>query len=112
LKSCPGELSLVDLYPDANPKIPGLIGSLADFQKLEIIEISYHTIVQPYYDGDFERSQVPYWDAAYLVDILPQSIKKLILLHCSEDIVQQLDEFVEQSSERFPALKAVILIAN
>jgi hypothetical protein len=36
----------VDLYPDANPKIPGLIGSLIDFQKLEVVEISYHTMIQ------------------------------------------------------------------
>jgi hypothetical protein len=71
----------VDLYLNANPKIPGLIGSLIDSQKLEVIEISYHTMIQPYYDGNFERSQVPYQDAAYLVNILPQSIKKLTFLH-------------------------------
>jgi hypothetical protein len=69
-------------------------------------------MIQLYYDSSLERSQVPWRPVVYLVDILPQSIKKLTLLNCSENILHQLDEFVEQSLARFPALKTVILTAK
>ena len=48
----------------------------------------------------------------HLVNILPRSIRKVTLRHCSMDMVQQLDEFLEQRSERLPALEPVIIIAE